>query len=60
MAGVDRTVVNVDVAHCSCVAGLAGTLVAIDFVNASSIIAGLALTVIKVNFTVEACSSFGT
>lgn len=59
MAGIDGTVINVDVTHSPCVAGLAGTFVAIDFVYASSIIAGLALTVIEVYFTVEACSSFG-
>lgn len=59
MAGIDGTVINVDVTHSPCVAGLTGTLVAIDFVNASSIIAWMALTIIKVYFTVEACGSFG-
>lgn len=59
MTGIDGTVINVDVTHSPCIAWLTGTLVAIDFVYASSIIAGMALTVIKVYFTVEACSSFG-
>lgn len=58
MARIDSTVINVDVTHCPCVAWLTGTLIAINFVNASSIIARLALTIIKVYFTVEACSSF--
>lgn len=59
MAGIDGTVINVDVTHSSCVAGLTGALVAIDFVDASSIIAGMALTIVKVYFTVEARRSFG-
>lgn len=46
MAGVDGAVVNIDVTHGSCVAWLTGTLIAIDFVDAPSIIAGFALTVI--------------
>lgn len=60
MTRIDGTVVNVDVTHCSCVAWLACTLIAVDFVNASSVVTGLALTVIKVHLTIETCSSFGT
>lgn len=59
MAGIDGTVINVDVTHSPCVAWFASTLIAIDLVYASSIITGLALAVIKVYFTVEACGSFG-
>lgn len=57
---VDGAVVNVDVTHCSCVARLAGTLIAVDFVDAPPVVARLALTVVKVHLTIETCGSFGT
>lgn len=59
MTGVDGTFIDVDVAHCSCVAGLTRTLVAVDFVDAPSIVAGFALTVVQVHLTIETCSAFG-
>lgn len=41
-------------AHCvlTCVAGLAGALVAIDFVDARAKVTGVALAVVNVDFTV--------
>lgn len=58
MTRVDGAVVYVDVTHCSCVTWLTCTLVAIDFVDALPVVAGLALTVIQVYFTVETRSAF--
>lgn len=37
----------------TCVARFAGTLVPVDLVNAGSIVAGIALAVINVDFTVD-------
>lgn len=58
MTGVDGTLIDVDVTHPSCVAGLTCTLVAIDFVDAPPVVAGFALTVVQVDLTVESCSAF--
>lgn len=41
----------------TCVAGLACTLVAVDFVDAPPVVAGFALTVVKVDLAVEAYRS---
>lgn len=43
---VDGTLIDVDVTHCSCVAWFTCTLIAVDFVDASPVVAGFALTVI--------------
>lgn len=59
VTGVDGTLIDVDVTHCSCVAGLACTLVAIDFVDAPPVVAGFALTVVQVNLAIETCCAFG-
>lgn len=59
VTGVDGAFINVDVAHCPCVAGFACTFVAVDFINAPSVVAGFALTVVQVHLTVETCSAFG-
>lgn len=37
------------------VAGFAGTLVAIDLVDAGPIVTGIALAVVNVDFTVDSC-----
>lgn len=58
MTRVDGAVVNVDVTHCSCVTWLTCTLVAIDFVDALPVVAGLALTVVQVHLAVKTCSAF--
>lgn len=39
----------------TCVAGLTGTLVAVDLVDAGPIVAGIALAVVNVDFTVDSC-----
>lgn len=39
----------------TCVAGFTGTLVAIDLVDAGPIVAGIALAVVNVDFTVDSC-----
>lgn len=57
VTGVDGTVVNVDVTHCSCVTGLACTFIAIYFVDALPVVTGLALAVIQVHFTIETRSA---
>lgn len=59
VTGVNGTLIDVDVTHCSCVAWLTCTLVAIDFVDAPPVVAGFALTVIQVHLTIETCSAFG-
>lgn len=46
VTGVDGTFINVDVTHFPCVSQFTGTLVTIYLVNASSKIAGIALTVV--------------
>lgn len=58
MTGVDGTFINIDVTHFPCVSWFTGTLVTIYLVNAPSIIAGIALTVIYVNLAVSTCGSF--
>lgn len=59
VTGVDGTLVDVDVTHSSCVAGLACTLIAVDFVDAPPVVAWFALTVVQVHLTIETCSAFG-
>lgn len=59
VTGVDGTLINVDVTHCSCVAGLTCTLVAVNFVDTPPVVAGFVLTVIQVYLTIETCSAFG-
>lgn len=56
---VEGTFVKVDVTHGSAVAGLAGTLVAIDLVEACPVVTWLALAVIQVDFTVYTCGAHG-
>lgn len=46
VTGVDGTFIIVDVTHFPCVSRFTGTLVTIYLVNASSKIAGIALTVV--------------
>lgn len=46
VTGVDGTFINIDVTHFPSVSWFTGTLVTIYLVNAPSIIAGIALTVI--------------
>lgn len=58
VTGVNGTLIDVDVAHCSCVARFTCTLIAVDFVDAPPIVAGFALTVVKVDLAVETCSAF--
>lgn len=58
MTWVYGALINVDVTHSTCVARLACTLVAIDFVNAPPVVAGFALAVVKVHLAVETCCSF--
>lgn len=59
VAGVDGTLVDIDVTHGTCVAGFTGTLVAIDFVDAGPRVTGIALAVINVDFTVDSCGALG-
>lgn len=58
MTRVDGAVINVDVAHCSCVTWLTCTLVAIDFVDALPIVTGFALTVVQIHLAVETSGAF--
>lgn len=37
------------------ISGFTGTLVAIDLVDASPIVAGIALAVVNIDFTVDSC-----
>lgn len=56
---VEVTLINVDVAHGPAVAGLTGTLVAVDLVEASPVVTWLALAVVQVDFTVYTCGALG-
>lgn len=59
VAGVESALVDVDVAHRSCVTRLAGTLVTVDFVNALPVVARVVLAVVQVGFAIEARGAFG-
>lgn len=60
VAGVDSTLINVNVTHGTRITRLTCTLIAIDFVNACSRITGIALAVINVDFTIDSSGAFGT
>lgn len=39
----------------TCISGFTGTLVAIDLVDAGPVVAGIALAVVNIDFTVDSC-----